>query len=175
MKLLLIIAMFITTLSCATTLKKEGCDYISGEIIMKTQLVAKSRERLRTEFESRDIQLLEEQHELSELNLQKVKSEISGGSADPYLIARIEQLSTVHTNNIKKFEADLNRRRSEEFKIIIMKAREEIRNYAIINDIDLIIGDEGIIYSKSSIPLSDGSCENRNDISNSFFQWLENE
>jgi outer membrane protein len=114
-----------------------------------------ARDRLQTEFSSREKELLSEQKQLKQLEekLQRdgsVMSESETKHLEGDILNRSRKLKNAQT----KFLEDLNLRQNEEYKKLRQQIREVIKEIGIAESIDLILSD-GVVYFSKKIDISD--------------------
>lgn len=114
-----------------------------------------ARDRLQTEFSRREKDLLAQQKQLKQLEekLQRdgsVMSESEVKRLERDILSRSRKLKNAQT----EFREDLNLRQNEEFKKLRQQVREVIQEVGKSEDIDLIVSD-GVVYFSKKIDISD--------------------
>ncbi|MBW9271499.1 MAG: OmpH family outer membrane protein [Candidatus Thiodiazotropha sp. (ex. Lucinisca nassula)] len=114
-----------------------------------------ARERLQTEFSRREKDLLASQKQLKQLEekLQRdgsVMSESEVKRLERDILSRSRKLKNAQT----EFREDLNLRQNEEFKKLRQQVREVIQEVGKSENIDLIVSD-GVVYFSKKIDISD--------------------
>ena len=114
-----------------------------------------ARDRLQTEFSRREKELLSEQKQLKQLEekLQRdgsVMSESELKRLERDILSRSRKLKNSQT----EFRDDLNLRQNEEFKKLRQQVREVIQEVGKAENIDLIVSD-GVVYFSKKIDISD--------------------
>ena len=114
-----------------------------------------ARERLQTEFSRREKDLLASQKQLKQLEekLQRdgsVMSESEVKRLERDILSRSRKLKNAQT----EFREDLNLRQNEEFKKLRQQVREVIQEVGKSEEIDLIVSD-GVVYFSKKIDISD--------------------
>ena len=114
-----------------------------------------ARDRLETEFSRREKELLSNQKQLKQLEekLQRdgaVMSESEGKRLERDILSRSRKLKNAQT----EFREDLNLRQNEEFKKLRAQIREVIQEVGKSENIDLIVSD-GVVYYSKKIDISD--------------------
>jgi outer membrane protein len=114
-----------------------------------------ARDRLETEFSRREKELLSNQKQLKQLEekLQRdgsVMSESEAKRLERDILSRSRKLKNAQT----EFREDLNLRQNEEFKKLRAQIREVIQDVGKSENIDLIVSD-GVVYYSKKIDISD--------------------
>ncbi|MES9942295.1 MAG: OmpH family outer membrane protein [Candidatus Thiodiazotropha sp. 6PLUC2] len=114
-----------------------------------------ARERLQTEFSRREKDLLASQKQLKQLEekLQRdgsVMSESEVKRLERDILSRSRKLKNAQT----EFREDLNLRQNEEFKKLRQQVREVIQEVGKSENIDLIVSD-GVVYFSKKIDISE--------------------
>jgi len=114
-----------------------------------------ARDRLETEFSRREKELLSNQKQLKQLEekLQRdgaVMSESEAKRLERDILSRSRKLKNAQT----EFREDLNLRQNEEFKKLRTQIREVIQDVGKSENIDLIVSD-GVVYYSKRIDISD--------------------
>ena len=114
-----------------------------------------AKERLETEFSRREKELLSNQKQLKQLEekLQRdgaVMSESEAKRLERDILSRSRKLKNAQT----EFREDLNLRQNEEFKKLRTQIREVIQDVGKSENIDLIVSD-GVVYYSKKIDISD--------------------
>ncbi len=114
-----------------------------------------ARDRLQTEFYSREKRLQSKQKQLKQLEekLQRDRSLMSKSEAK-HLEADILSRSRELKNAQSEFREDLNLRQNEEYKKLRQQIREAVKEIGIAERIDLILAD-GVVYFSKKIDISD--------------------
>ncbi|MGD8590670.1 MAG: OmpH family outer membrane protein [Chromatiales bacterium] len=114
-----------------------------------------ARKRLETEFSRREKELLSNQKQLKQLEekLQRdgaVMSESEVKRLERDILSRSRKLKNAQT----EFREDLNLRQNEEFKKLRAQIREVIQEVGKSENIDMIMSD-GVVYYSKRIDISD--------------------
>ncbi len=125
-----------------------------------------ARDRLQTEFSRREKELLSEQKQLKQLEekLQRDGSTMSESEAKR-LERDILNRSRKLKNSQTEFREDLNLRQNEEFKKLRQQVREVIQEVGKAENIDLIVSD-GVVYFSKKIDISDQVLEKLRKLKN---------
>lgn len=143
-------------LTCSVAAEEYRIGYVNSKKVLEESPQFKSaRERLQTEFSRREKDLLASQKQLKQLEekLQRdgsVMSESEVKRLERDILNRSRKLKNAQT----EFREDLNLRQNEEFKKLRQQVREVIQEVGKSENIDLIVSD-GVIYFSKKIDISD--------------------
>jgi outer membrane protein len=156
LRLFLIAAFLVVSTSGTVFAEEYRIAFVNAtKVFEESPQYKKARERLQTEFSRREKDLLASQKQLKQLEekLQRdgsVMSESEVKRLERDILSRSRKLKNAQT----EFREDLNLRQNEEFKKLRQQVREVIQEVGKSENIDLIVSD-GVVYFSKKIDISD--------------------
>lgn len=125
----------------------------SAQIFENSPQYEEARKRLQEEFKSREEDLLTTQKRLQELEQKLQQQEVSSDERqrlEKDILARSRKLK----NDQSAFREDINLRKNEEMNRLRMMIGETVRDYAKVENFDLVVED-GVVYFSERIDITD--------------------